>query len=175
MVQTNACYSNDRFDLQLTRADLNEIPYSDAVVTRVINTLKSRSFSPISEDTLGVMFEKMIRESEKKDLGQFYTPQEIVNYIVDFLNITADSKILDPTCGCGVFLVTAYNHLKRINSNALNNIYGVDLNNSATKIARINLWLRNGQDSYSLNVLENNIKTGNSIVGNRFIDKKAFN
>ena len=95
--------------------------------------------------------------------------------MVNFLNIKKNSKILDPTCGCGVFLVTAYNYLKEINKNAIKNIYGVDLNTSATKIARINLWLRNGQDLDSLKILEENIKIGNSIVENKFVDKKAFN
>jgi len=162
-------------NFQLNRDTLESLPYQDEIIQKVVNKIAQEKLTKIKEDTMGVLFEKLIREQEKKDLGQFYTPQEIVNYIVDFLDIKQDSKILDPTCGCGVFLVTAYNHLKRINPNAIKNIYGVDLNNSATKITRINLWLRNGQDSYSLNVLENNIKTGNSIVGNRFIDKKAFN
>ena len=159
----------------LSKDTLESLPYKDKIINKVVNKIEQEQLTKIKEDTLGVLFEKLIREQEKKDLGQFYTPQEIVNYIVNFLNIKQDSKILDPTCGCGVFLVTAYNHLKQINSNALNNIYGVDLNNSATKIARINLWLRNGQDSNSLNILEKNIKIGNSVVEKRFIDKKAFN
>lgn len=162
-------------NFHLSRDTLESLPYKDKIINKVVNRLEQEQLTTIKEDTLGVLFEKLIREQEKKDLGQFYTPQEIVNYIVNFLDIKQDSKILDPTCGCGVFLVTAYNHLKQINPNALNHIYGVDSNNSATKIARINLWLRNGQDSNSLKILEKNIKIGNSIVGNRFIDKKAFN
>jgi len=162
-------------NFHLSRDTLESLPYKDKIINKVVNRIEQEKLTKIKEDTLGVLFEKLIREQEKKDLGQFYTPQEIVNYIINFLDIKKDSKILDPTCGCGVFLVTAYNYLKQINPNALNNVYGVDLNNSATKIARINLWLRNGQDSNSLNILEKNIKIGNSIVENKFIDKKAFN
>ncbi len=47
--------------------------------------------------------------------------------MINFLNIKSNSKILDPTCGCGVFLVTVYNYLKQVNKNAMENIYGVDL------------------------------------------------
>jgi len=162
-------------NFHLSKDTLESLPYKDKIINKVVNRIEQEQLIKIKEDTLGVLFEKLIREQEKKDLGQFYTPQEIVNYIVNFLDIKQDSKILDPTCGCGVFLVTAYNHIKKINQNALSNIYGVDLNNSATKIARINLWLRNGQDSDSLKILEKNIKIGNSIVENRFIDNKAFN
>ncbi len=161
-------------NFHLSRDTLESLPYKDKIINKVVNRIEQEKLTKIKEDTLGVLFEKLIREQEKKDLGQFYTPQEIVNYIINFLDIKKDSKILDPTCGCGVFLVTAYNHLKQKNPNAIKNIFGIDLNNSATKIARINLWLRNGQDSNSLNVLEKNIKIGNSIVENKLVDKKAF-
>lgn len=162
-------------NFRLSKDTLESLPYRDKIIKKVVNKIEQEQLTKIKEDTLGVLFEKLIREQEKKDLGQFYTPQEIVNYMVNFLDIKPTSKILDPTCGCGIFLVTAYNHLKQKNPDAIKNIFGVDLNNSATKIARINLWLRNGQDSKSLNILEKNIKIGNSIVENKFIDKKAFN
>ncbi|PKM92446.1 MAG: hypothetical protein CVU81_00390 [Euryarchaeota archaeon HGW-Euryarchaeota-1] len=154
---------------------INFIPYHNKLIEGVIKKIKQTQITEIKEDTLGVLFEKLIREQERKNSGQFYTPQEIVNYMVDFLNIKPESTILDPTCGCGVFLVTAHNYLRKINQNAIQNIYGVDLNNSATKIARINLWLRNSNNSNSLKILEKNIKTGNSVVENKIVDKKAFN
>ncbi len=162
-------------DLHISKGTLKSLPYEDRIIDKVIHRIEQEQLTKIKEDTLGVLFERLIKEEERKDLGQFYTPQEIVNYMIDFLEIRPESNILDPTCGCGVFLVTAYNYLKRINPNAIQNIYGVDLNNSATKIARINLWLRNGQNLNSLKILEKNIKIGNSIVENRFVDKKAFN
>ena len=162
-------------NFHLNRNTLESLPYKDKIIKKVVNKIEQEQLTQIREDTLGILFEKLIREQEKKDLGQFYTSQEIVNYMINFLNIKPNSKILDPTCGCGVFLVTAYNYLKQVNKNAMENIYGVDLNTSATKIARINLWLRNGQNANSLKILERNIKVGNSIVENKLVDKKAFN
>ena len=160
--------------LKIDEATLESMPYEDEIIQNVILKIKEQKLLNIQEDTLGVLFERLIKEEERKNLGQFYTPQKIVNYMINYLNIKSDSKILDPTCGCGVFLVTAYNFLKRLNKDALNNIYGVDLNDSATKITRLNLWLRNGQNTESLRILERNIKIGNSIVGNKNIDNKAF-
>ncbi len=159
----------------LDNATLDTLPYNDTIIQNVILKIKEQKIQALKEDTLGVLFERFIREEEKKDFGQFYTPQEIVDYIINFLNIRPNSKILDPTCGCGVFLVTAFNFLKQINKEALNNIYGVDLNESATKITRINLWLRNGKNLKSLRTLENNIKIGNSIVEDKNLDACAFN
>jgi len=163
------------YEFLLDNTTLNTLPYKDTLIQNVITKIKEQKIQTLKEDTLGVLFEKFIREEERKDLGQFYTPQEIVDYIVNFLNPKSTSKILDPTCGCGVFLITAYNFLRQTNKEAINNLYGVDLNDSATKITRINLWLRNGRNDKSLEILEKNIKAGNSIVEDENLDYLAFN
>jgi len=160
--------------IHINNGILETIPYEDEIIQKVFFEIKEQSMLSIKEDTLGILFEKLILEREKKDLGQFYTPQDIVDYIINFLNIKINSKILDPTCGCGIFLVTAYNHLKHLNPDALDNIYGVDLNETAAKITRINLWFKSGHNLNSLNVLEKNIKIGNSIVENNKISNKSF-
>ena len=162
-------------NFQLSRNKIESLPYKNRSIIKVLERLQQEKLTKLREDTLGILFEKLIREQEKKNLGQFYTPQEIVSYIFNYLKIKPNSTILDPTCGCGVFLVSAYKCIKKINSKPLQNIYGVDLNDSAAKIARINLWLRNGKNAGSLRVLEKNIKVGNSIIENKLIDKKAFN
>lgn len=154
---------------------LESLPYNDTVIRKVVLKLKEQKLYSLKENTLGVLFEELIREEERKDLGQFYTPQEIVDYMINFLNIDEKSKILDPTCGCGVFLTRVYTHLKQRSNSAIDNLYGVDLNESATKITRINIWLRNGKDSKSLKTLEKNIRVGNSIISNDKLDNKAFN
>ena len=111
-----------RDEFLLDNSTLNALPYEDTIIQSVISKIKEQKIQVLKEDTLGVLFERLIREEEKKDLGQFYTPQEIVDYIINFLNLKPTSKILDPTCGCGVFLVTAFNFLKQINEEAFNNI-----------------------------------------------------
>lgn len=165
----------DSSSLCVNRGILNSLPYQDVIIQKVIDKINEEKLFSMQENTLGVIFERLIREEEKKDLGQFYTPQEVVNYMINSLGLQPNSKVLDPTCGCGVFLVSAYNYLKRINKDAMKNIYGVDLNESATKITRINLWLRNGRNLKSLKVLENNIRIGNSVVENKKIDNNGFN
>lgn len=165
----------DDDSLCVNRGILNSLPYEDIIIQKVVSHIRKENLFRFEENTLGVIFEKLIREEERKDLGQFYTPQEVVNYMINSLGLQPNSKVLDPTCGCGVFLVSAYNYLKRINKDAIKNIYGVDLNDSATKITRINLWLRNGRNLKSLKILEDNIRIGNSIVENKKIDNKGFN
>ncbi|MBR8464692.1 N-6 DNA methylase [Campylobacter sp. faydin G-24] len=94
-------------------------------------------------------------------------------------------KVLDPACGSGAFLTQALEFLIKENAwiykeiskfgNILeaeftpesvleNNLYGVDINDDATQIAKLSLWLRTAQKGRVLTTLSNNIKTANSLL-----------
>lgn len=147
------------------------IPNNLKEFKNVISKINNKQFK---EDDLGFIFEDLIDKIEKKNYGQFYTPKEIVEYMFDFLDVKPDSKILDPTCGCGIFLSTAYKYLRRINDKPLSNLYGVDLNSTATELTKINLWLKDGKSDSGWKKLEENIKTGNSVTEKKELDQKAF-
>lgn len=152
-------------------AFLDYIPNNLNALKNVLSKIDNKQFE---EDNLGFLFEDLIDKIEKKNYGQFYTPKEIVEYMFNFLDIKPNSKILDPTCGCGIFLSTAYRHLKEINDKPLSNLYGVDLNSTATELTKINLWLKDGKSNKGWKTLEENIKTGNSITESKNLDEKAF-
>lgn len=159
-------------DALITKKVSDYLPWYSPSITKIISKiLRERK---MTDETLGDFFQKLTDKVEKKSSGQFYTPQKVVDYIISFLNIKSDSKILDPTCGCGIFLLTVYRYLKKINKKALENIYGVDLNKDAVEITRLNLWLRDGVKPERIKILEGNIKTGNSIIENQRLDKRAF-
>lgn len=154
-----------------TEAFLDYIPNNLIELKNVLSKIDNKQFE---EDELGFLFEDLIDKIEKKNYGQFYTPKEIVEYMFDFLDIKPNSKILDPTCGCGIFLSTAYKHLKKINDKPLNNLYGVDINATAAELTKINLWLKDRKSNKGWGKLEENIKTGNSITESKNLDEKAF-
>lgn len=106
-------------------------------------------------------------------------------------------KILDPSCGSGAFLTQVLDYLtsehRKIdelrasllggsivlsdieNTILERNIYGVDINDEATEIARLSLWLRTARRGRKLNNLNNNIKTGNSLINDPLVaNEKAF-
>src|SRR3989338_6410111 len=108
-------------------------------------------------------------QAHRKEQGIYYTPNYIVDYIVkntvgellkDKKIKAKDIKILDPACGSGSFLIKAfdymYNHLAdgddskqlrmdkqgtyTIKTDVLkNNLFGVDLDNKALEITKLNL------------------------------------
>ena len=77
----------------------------------IIFTLYKYDFSQIAGDPLGDLYQKYFDRETRKALGEFYTPKEVVKYILDAVGykgqFITDKRLLDPACGSGTFLVEA--------------------------------------------------------------------
>lgn len=129
-----------------------------------------------SPEQIGSFFEKSLINKERKNRGQYYTPKSIVEYMLSQLSINKNSTILDPSCGCGSFLLTAFDVFQeKFGNDFVNNIYGVDLNEKAVQITRACLFIKMGFGNTHRKTLLKNIKVGNSLISNPLISPKAFN
>ena len=52
-------------NFHLSRDTLESLPYQDKIIKKVVNKIEQEQLTKIKEDTLGVLFEKLIREQEK--------------------------------------------------------------------------------------------------------------
>ena len=87
-------------------------------IAHVINRLESINLKDTQGDVLGRAFEIMLSDTFKgKDLGQFFTPREIVGFMLDLarekpecpaLDIEKEERFLDACAGSGGFLIAAY-------------------------------------------------------------------
>jgi len=68
-------------------------------------------FSPLRGDILGNLYQSYFDPETRLALGEFYTPPEIVDFILDVVGYAGSqvvvSRLLDPACGSGTFLVHA--------------------------------------------------------------------
>jgi len=118
-------------------------------------------FTLVDRDILGDVYQGYLPPNERKQLGEFYTPKEVIEYILDAVgykpqNEIRGKKILDPACGSGSFLVEATQRLieryrrigfnlkdpdeaKEIIEECIGSIYGLDIHPFACFIAEINL------------------------------------
>ena len=63
-------------------------------------------------EELGNAYEYLLSiMSSQGDAGQFRTPRNIIDFIVDVINPSKDDRILDPACGTGGFLISSYKHI----------------------------------------------------------------
>lgn len=244
--------ANDKYNSGLFQEEewLNNLIIDDRVLISIINELYYPSpyeFSVMPIEILGHVYEQFLGKTirftqshqakveEKPEVrkagGVYYTPQYIVNYIVE--NTVGEKiknkkpeditqiKILDPACGSGSFLVGAYTYLlnyhleyytkeqsikKALKEGKIyqidektyhlstgekhkilvNNIYGVDIDNQAVEVTKLSLLLKlledenieaegelfSHTDVKLLPDLSNNIKYGNSLIGNDFYQDK---
>lgn len=86
-------------------------------------------------DILGNVYQQIFDEKTQKKLGSFYTPSNVVSYINDEVkeSITAESKIIDPSCGSGRFIIPL---LQNENVNSDTCVIGIDVDPFAVLISR---------------------------------------
>jgi len=130
----------------------------DKALLKILYRLNAFDLSGLSNDVdvLGAIYQGILDRKLRKDLGEFYTDQEVVEYILARVGLreAAESgkqvRLLDPSCGSGAFLVQAAGTLKdadrkrslpkpdmqeRIGAA----IHGLDINHFAVYIADMNL------------------------------------
>ncbi len=88
---------------------------------------------PDQKDCLGFLYQSLLFEGEKSYSGSYYTPSDVV-YDMIKPYVKPDSRVLDPCSGTGQFLLAFSDKVQ----NPLN-IYGIDCDEIAVKIARLNL------------------------------------
>lgn len=71
----------------------------------IVGELQLYSLKDSSRDAVGEAFEIFIGPSLKGAQGQFFTPRNVVNMVINMIDPNTDEKILDPACGSGGFLV----------------------------------------------------------------------
>ena len=90
----------------------------------------------------------------RKELDQYYTPQELVHFIIESIEIDSTSTFIDPCGGSGDFLVGAIKKalLKDI-ENINENIHYWDISQDAANVASLNMIL-NGDGRSHIKVVD---------------------
>ena len=78
----------------------------------ILEELSSVELYDTSDDIKGIAFELFLGKTFRGDLGQFFTPRTLVNYMVEVLNVKEGDKVCDPCCGSGGFLIKAFEHVQ---------------------------------------------------------------
>lgn len=133
-------------------------------IRELVNLLGQYDFSKLG-DIIGPTFERLIPQSERHNLGQYFTNNDIVDLILAFCLKHEDDKVFDPACGAGTFLVRAYQHKKLMNQrlgheDILNTLWGNDIAKFPVHLSTINLAIRDlGVDRNYPNVLQEDFFT----------------
>jgi hypothetical protein len=82
------------------------------ILERILFRLNAFNFREINRDVLGSIYQYFRPRVERRRLGEYYTPVEVVDYILARTGIASDAalmekRILDPACGSFTFGVRA--------------------------------------------------------------------
>ncbi len=130
-----------------------DIKLDPKIVYSVVEHLQSINFSKTDLDTKGVAFETFMTDFFKGKMGQFFTPREIIRFMVKLLNPTKDDLVLDPAAGSGGFLLNTLDYIREYvedNYNemeawehwhnfAKNNLYGIEINDQIARVCKVNM------------------------------------
>lgn len=138
------------------------LPYRDP------ETLKSflkiiDEFSYDHSERLGDAFEYLLSVlGSQGDAGQFRTPRHIIDFMVEVMAPQKGEAILDPACGTAGFLISAWKHILRTNTDAkghstltpdekgrlATNFKGYDISPDMVRLSLVNLYLHGFTDPH---------------------------
>jgi len=79
---------------------------------KIVEELQVYNLSTTSDDVKGIAFEKFLGRTFRGELGQFFTPRTIVEFMVSVLEPQEGEYICDPCCGSGGFLIRAFEYVR---------------------------------------------------------------
>ena len=138
------------------------LPYRDPETLKAFLKIIDE-FSYDHSERLGDAFEYLLSVlGSQGDAGQFRTPRHIIDFMVEVLAPQKGEKILDPACGTAGFLISAYKHILRTNTDAkghsrltpddrgrlAKNFQGYDISPDMVRLSLVNLYLHGFTDPH---------------------------
>jgi len=84
----------------------------EASFEKIVEELQIYNLSLTSDDVKGIAFEKFLGRTFRGELGQFFTPRTIVDFMVSVLDPQEGEYVCDPCCGSGGFLIRTFEHVR---------------------------------------------------------------
>ena len=136
------------------------IKLNAAKVRTVVGYLEGIDLQNTDLDSKGRAFETFMGSFFRGDFGQYFTPRNIVSFIVDSLPIKMNDRVLDTSCGSGGFLLHVLDKIRtevrdfygwqdgedesrechdRWHEFAECNLFGIEINEQISRTAKMNM------------------------------------
>lgn len=92
--------------------DKDEINIRENSFIQILEKLETFNLSDTQDDVKGIAFEEFLGTTFRGELGQFFTPRTIVDFMTEILDPQEGEVIYDPTCGSGGFLIKAFEYVR---------------------------------------------------------------
>lgn len=96
----------------------DEIELQPKVLAWIAGELGRYQFLDAEVDVKGMAYEAIVATTMKRERGQFFTPRNVVEAMVEMLAPAPGERVLDPACGSGRFLVACLDRFRRLRAEA---------------------------------------------------------
>ncbi len=137
--------------LEVPPSKENHIKYRRAIIDTLkeLQTLDIKNAMASGNDVLGKFYEKFLKYGNgAKEIGIVLTPRHITEFATEVLDVKYNDYVLDPTCGTGGFLVSAFDYAKKnsnekqINKFKKYNLFGIEQDDEVVALALVNMIFR---------------------------------
>ena len=133
----------------------NPVPTSFALSGSMLRSL-STLLGPIKilgtkRDVVQDFYMYFAKGVYKWDLAQYFTPSEVVDFIVRLVNPHSGDTIKDPACGSGDFLISALHTASRRGDDLRDAVWGADNSDNAVQVCVLNMVLNGDGKSHIKN------------------------
>ncbi|MFN2507194.1 MAG: N-6 DNA methylase [Chthoniobacterales bacterium] len=97
--------TKDEYEADYLFAPDEEIRLKFPTVLEIVRLLERYNLSETGEDVKGIAFERFLGRTFRGDIGQFFTPRELVKFMVEMMEPKFGDIICDPASGSGGFLI----------------------------------------------------------------------
>ncbi len=87
-----------------------------AKLKRLINLIEGEIWVALDVDVKSEIYEGLLEKNAqdtKSGAGQYFTPRDLIRAIVAVMRPAPDTRICDPACGTGGFLLSAYDYITK--------------------------------------------------------------
>ena len=133
----------------------DDIRLSATKVRTVVSYLEDVNLSETDLDSKGRAFEAFMKSFFRGTFGQFFTPRQVVKFVVDVLPIKDSWRVLDTSCGSGGFLLHALDKVRKAAEKrfgatrpsadrcwhrfASERLFGIEINEQIARTAKMNM------------------------------------
>ncbi|RCR66403.1 restriction endonuclease subunit M [Larkinella punicea] len=150
----------------------------------IVGYLAKLNIGDTDLDSKGRAFETFLGSFFRGDFGQYFTPREVVDFIVKVLPIRNESRVLDTSCGSGGFLLYALDkvraqanhmaeegyfkkesvqHYNHWHDFAEKNLYGIEISESIARTAKMNMIIHD--DGHTNVISFDGLQSDQEIIG----------
>lgn len=145
-----AIFSNKIPSYDRSRGVFKEtLQLSSAAIVRATEILQYYDISSSPVDIKGRAFQNVLLPAVRAGMGQYFTPKEVIDLIIQMMRPNVRELVVDPFCGSGHFLTSALDFVRKshgcadklFHEFAFNRLHGIEKSDRMVRIAMTDMRL----------------------------------